>query len=439
MLIEFRVSNFRSFKDEQVLSMVASGSEKAHPENTFSAGGLDLLKSAAIYGPNAAGKSNLVRAFRCMRNLVKISATELKPDSALPYVVAHKLSSMHLERPSEFSVVFLLEGIRYEYGFSATSEKVWKEWLYSYPKGKKRIELDRSTEPDSGNVTWVSKWVPDSELTMLKDRTRDNCLALSRGADLRIKPFEEVYRWLSVRTICLDLSLPVSDLVDQTLDFINKAPKLAGQVLRLIKEADLGISRVDLDEVKADQEGARKALEILGPLLERIAEETGSPVNLPELSETVLRAQVFHRSTDSSSDVPFALEDESNGTVRLLAIAGPVLLALELGNVVVLDELGCSMHPELTRKIIELFHSDINTKGAQLIFTTHDLLTMDPSLLRRDQVWLVEKDKGGATELFSLSDVKGIRKNEAFMKRYLAGSYGALPDFGQWLESPSSV
>lgn len=147
--------------------------------------------------------------------------------------------------------------------------------------------------------------------------------------------------------------------------------------------------------------------------------------------------QTVHLDQDSGEPIEFSLdEDESNGTKRFIAIAGPIVDALDKGSLLVVDELDCSMHPLLTQKLVELFHSEqSNPNGAQLVFATHDSTLMNPSLFRRDQIWFSEKDSKAATRLFSLCDIdRTPRRQEAFEKNYLAGRYGAVPSFGPALE-----
>jgi AAA15 family ATPase/GTPase len=196
----------------------------------------------------------------------------------------------------------------------------------------------------------------------------------------------------------------------------------------MVRDADLGISDIEVAEDKPSKDAMPETVRAL--FSEKLIREF---MQSPEA--TTLAIHTIHRSLGSEEEVTFDFEDESRGTQRFFALTGPFLDALDNGWLVAVDELDCSMHPLLTRNLVKLFQSSANKKGAQLIFTTHDTSLMDPELLRRDQIWITEKNAAGATELRSLYDFKEkSRSTEAFEKRYLAGRYGGIPSFGRTFE-----
>jgi len=206
--------------------------------------------------------------------------------------------------------------------------------------------------------------------------------------------------------------------------------ELHKRIIRMIRDADIGIDDVRVNEVRWEDlpEPVKRTVLKIG------ADESDAGDHV-----SAVTLKTVHRSVGSEAPVEFDLQaDESNGTLRFFALVGPLLDALSLGSVVVVDEMECSMHPLLTRKLIELFQSpEVNKKGAQLIFATHDSTLMDPELFRRDQIWLVEKNREGASELFSLYDFDTKdrpRTTTAFQRNYLAGRYGGVPDFGPAFE-----
>jgi hypothetical protein len=275
----------------------------------------------------------------------------------------------------------------------------------------------------------------DAEL--LRSKTRDNGLLLSRGAELNIESLAPLFVWFRNELHVLDQSVPPTHVVQMTARRMGTHDQLRSRVLQLMRDADFGITGLQVAEVPAFQPLPDSAPDDVRAFVMNLQTDLTKLIgekNLVELSVFTEHAQ--YPTTDG---IKFSLEeDESNGTQRFFALAGPILDALENGHVLVIDELDCSMHPNLTRKLIELFQSsEMNTNGAQLIFATHDSSIMDSSLFRRDQIWLTEKRRNGATDLFSLYDIeheKRPRRAEALEKNYLAGRYGAVPNFGPAFE-----
>lgn len=430
MLIKFSVSNFRSFKEQQTLSLVASP-DKTREGNLIRSEDFNLLKVAGVYGANASGKSNLLQGIQAMEWFVVNSATKMNQGDRIPRIAPFRLSSETAAQPSSFEVVVVLDGIRYEYGFSATAERVYDEWLVAYPKGKPRPWIQRKFDPETKQTEWDFKWDIKGDRRMLMDKTRDNGLVLSRGAELNVKPLTALYQWFAKRVWVFDLSNQPSGLVQATAHHIEDDDELRNRVTQLVHHADVGIVDLKLERKPFRLDDIQPAVR------EKMPQEVMERIREARLSFFEIRS--VHNVGNTEATVEFDFEDESNGTQRLFALAGPLLDALEEGATVVVDELECSMHPLLTRKLIEMFQSpEMNSKGAQLVFASHDTTLMDQTLFRRDQVWLTEKNPSGATTLFSLYDFKQEtgkpRNNEAFERRYLAGRYGAVPQFGPALE-----
>lgn len=431
MLIEFKVSNFRSFKDEQTLSLVA-GRDSSHPESLIPVDDDHLLKTVALYGANASGKSNLIRAMMVMRDFVVGSATKMNQGDRIDGISPFRLSEETSGQPSRFEIMIMVGSSCYEYGFSASDERVYGEWLYAKPAvGNRRQLFQRTCPPDGGAAHWDFGVALRKEGPLLRERTRDNGLVLSRGAELNMPELSTVFLWFRNGLDLYDMSHPPSGLIRKTADGIKRDETLCKRVSMLLSDSDVGITGIV---------PAQEPMELPEELIGRFSFETWAKVMAKSRAKTAVHTK--HRMADTGADVEFDLErDESNGTQRLFALAGPIFRALDNGTAVVADELECSMHPLLTRKLIELFQSaELNKKGAQLIFATHDVTLMDPQLLRRDQIWLVEKKSEGASELFSLYDFKEDAKDarprstEAFLRRYLAGRYGGVPVFGSTLE-----
>ena len=434
MLIQFSVQNYRSFREEQTLSLVA-GKDATHPDSLINCEEkFRLSKVASIYGANASGKSNLVKAMSAMERFVLVSATRMSLGDSIEFVSPFRLDTSTVQEPSRFEITLLIEGHIFVYGFSATKERVHDEWLFVQLQGRRESKwLERARDKDSGATSWAFRGPLKKDEGLLKEKTRDNGLVLSRAAELNIEAVKPLYFWFRKTFWVLDLSYPPMHFGQFTAERISDDKEFQNRATRFIREADFGINSLSVreEEVRPSiPDDAPREFREFFVALQKLAD-----------SEKATRFSITteHSLNDGEAQIPFSLEeDESNGTQRFFALAEPILSALSDGKLLVIDELDCSMHPLLTRKVIEFFQSpEENTNGAQLIFATHDSSVMDPTLLRRDQIWLTEKRANGATELFSLYDFGAgsrPRKDTAFEKNYLAGRYGAIPNFGPFFE-----
>lgn len=430
MLIEFNVANFRSFREEQTLSLIAS-KDTTHPGNLIGCDKFNLLKVAAIYGANASGKSNLIAAIDFMERFIRTSATKINLGDAIEGVSPFRLDPDHALQPSCFEVTALVDGTTYVYGFSATSERVHDEWLkVRRPGGRLVPYVERRFDVAAGKTRWKIGGPLKKDANLLREKTRENGLLLSRGAELNMAPLSDLFLWFRKKVWVYDLSDSPVGLMQRTASRISNDDDFRMQVLNILRDADLGIQGLEVSRksLPAIPDEAPKALVDVFSALKEILSEAA-----------LLNVATVHHLPSSGNSISFDLEtDESNGTQRFFALAGPVLDVLEKGAVLIVDELDCSMHPSLVRKLIELFQSpEANPNGAQIVFATHDSTLMDSALFRRDQVWLTEKNSAGATELFSLYDFDTARRprvGEALEKNYLAGRYGGVPSFGPTFE-----
>jgi len=430
MLVEFKVANFKSFNEEQVFSLVAS-KDTTHPDNLINAGKFNLLKTAAIFGQNASGKSNFITAVRFVENFVGRSATKMNQGDPIPSVAPFRLTLESKAKPSCFQIKVLIGDALYDYGFSATRERVHGESLTVRLPGARGAQewIDRDYDARTGETKWRFGGPLSGEEKLLREKTRDNGLALSRGAELNIKALSELFLWFRQRLYIYDLSSPPTVLMNVTAESMIDDGQFGTKLSDMIRDADFGIDRIKVEE------RTRGVGDVASNIREGLSEQTLKMY----LAEKAFSINAIHHVIPSDSEEEFDfMAEESNGTKRFFALAGPILHALENGNLMAVDEIECSMHPLLVRKLIELFQSPkANVKGAQLIFATHDSTLMDQTLLRRDQIWLVEKNKNGASQLRSLYDFapdERPRNTEAFQRNYLAGRYGGVPNFGPALE-----
>jgi len=426
MLIEFHFKNFKSFRDEAVLNFFAS-SDKKLPENLLECSdenSTKLLSASAVYGANASGKSTVFQAFEFARDFI-ISSTKNNPDA--PIRVSSFLFDDSKNKASQFEFTFISNKIRYQYGFAVTNQIVEREWLIDYPKGRARKLFDRFQEGKKTVYEFGANF--KGEKDKLKELTRNNVLFLSVGATFNNKQLLEIYKWFVDKTSFVgtaDIPEPI------VFDFIMEHPHIIENLKSLIKYADLGIVDFALSKIEPSlsnlpeeiPEALRKAFEAFNKVLEESGDENIKAFQSYDLS-------ISHKSGEKTMAFPWA--SESDGTRRLFGLSAPVFDALNNGKVLFVDEIDRSLHPLLTRRLVQLFqNSTTNPKGAQLVFNTHDTSLLGSGMLRRDQVWFLEKDQIGASHLYSLLDYSP-RKDESLEKGYLQGRYGAVPFLGEFL------
>lgn len=419
MLIEFRVENHRSICTEQALTMSAArvGAPDDPRLREVMGSKTRLLPVAALYGANASGKSNLLAALGFMQYAVVHSHRSWPPDGGIPrepFAWGSKTSE-----PSLFEVTIVREGVRYQYGFVADDERFLEEWLYAWPSGRKQSWFER--EGDDFKFGEHLR----GENRLVEQVTRGNALFLSAAAQLGHEQLAGIYRWFrAMRTVNLDNRRhgmvddmiggerwfqPAFDgessLVDAGISLLLDGPLEA--IRELVRAADVGIVDVKLEERDVD-----------------LSTRAGGRLRR--------RVMVRHQSTSDNAWLPF--DEESQGTQTLFHMAPHLLDALWEGSVLVIDELEASLHPLLALQIVRQFNDPrTNPRNAQLLFTTHDTNLLGTELgkpaLRRDQIWLTEKDDEGATCLYPLTDYKP-RKAENLERGYLQGRYGAIPFLG---------
>jgi uncharacterized protein len=421
MLIEFRISNFRSINETQSLSLVAGSGRELLSDNTFESGlsGFPrLLRSAVIYGANAAGKTNLLRALQFMQRMVLTSATRSQPGSRINHM-PFRLSDATKTAPSEFEVIVADQGVRYEYGFSTDADRIHDEWLIAYPHGRPQHWLDRTYDAASGKHEWRFSTKLKGSPRVWRDATRENALFLSTAIQLNSEQLWPLYQWFQKKLVMIFGNEMGEQQLNPTLTYqLLDQAEGKRQLLRFAHAADLGI-----DDLTVQRTPMTQAVAVEGGL----AREPQPPAPIP----TVVRVTSFHKAIDSGTPVALDFGEESRGTRILIESAGAWLNVLKNGEVLFYDELDTSLHPLMARFLIRLFHSgETNPSNAQLVFTTHDTSLLDSDLFRRDQVWFVEKDEKSASRVYPLSDFSP-RKDEALERGYLKGRYGALPFIGE--------
>lgn len=395
MIIQFSTSNYLSFKEQATLSTVASSLKESSlidEEVIFPVDGteLRLMSSAAILGANASGKSNLIKALSFFKDFIINSFKGRQAGEPIP-VESFRLNKVSAAEPSTFETSIIVDGFIYRYGFEANEKTVTTEWLYkkACKKRAKEVEL-YYREADRTSVH--PKYNQALEIVN-KRMVRDNALLLSTLAQFNDPTAVSIINWLNDTQVifCSDEDKAWKNAVRHLDD-----NKMRQRIVEFSKYADLGIN------------------------------------NIEKVNDHLVSSHVaYDDEGNPTGNVSFSFEEhESEGTLKYFSLAYPILDALDHGHRVIIDEFDSKLHPLLTEHIIALFNSlETNPHHAQLIFTTHDTNLLSSGMFRRDQVWFTQKNRFGATELYSLSDYK-VRSNSPFERDYLSGKYGAVPVIG---------
>ncbi len=367
-----------------------------------------VLPVAAIYGANASGKTNIILAMRFMRLAIRNSHARWEPDKPIEL----EPFAGQTDTPTTFSVDFLLDGVRYQYGFSIGPEAVLEEWMYAYPSGKRQTWFSREKDKP---ISFSAKLQGDNRT--IERLTRPNSLFLSAAAQNNHEALSTVYRWFSRS---LSFVIGERSTARPRARALYRDANLRQKLARSLSLADLGITDLVVKDVEIPDQ-AKDLVEKLTSLLKSEI-KTDKPFPFDEARREI---QFLHRIGDSTQ--PFNENQESKGTIAFLCLLEPVFQALTQGGIVFVDELDDSLHPLLAIEVIRQF-SDAGTNDqlAQLIFNTHDTNLLSAGVLRRDQIWFTEKEQDGSSRLYPLTDFKP-RTHESLENGYLQGRYGAIP------------
>lgn len=410
MLIGFTFKNYTSFFDENILTMKSNADTKFKELNTINTNYGELLKSAFIFGANGSGKSNFINAVNFMKEVV---LAELSLQSRLISKVDNFAFSKSSDNtPSLFEIEFIADGVVYDYGFELLKGEVNREYLFK--KTKRKTPVFERTSPDFNDIS-LSKDMDN--VKDLKKNTRRDTLFLYWANGGNNELAMTVYRWfVNIQIFETDNT---SQLLNATIDYLENSKDGKNSVLSLLQKADVNILDFEL-ELLDDNEHSK----FIKTALKKSFADTMSP--LKSLSMKIMH-NIYDEEWRNVGILATNIGFESAGTRKLFEIAGPIIKALENGNVVFIDEIDSRLHPMLVRYLVMMFNSiSKNPKNAQLICNTHDVLLLDEDI-RRDQIYFTEKDKYGVSRLYALTDFKGVRKDSKLLKQYLIGSFGATP------------
>lgn len=427
---EFSFGNFKSFKDIQTLNLSAAKIKSKKIEidarNVIEGTNNDsisFLKSKAIYGANAGGKSNIIKAFVAF---IRIVENSVKDEKILSLIDFHRLSTETEDASSFFQIIFWNKGVKYRYGFEADDKDIKAEWLYGKPKDRelpffirdnqKIIELDKTNFSEGRKI-----------LELLEDDVEENEVFRNNSlflTTLATFGFGKLSKKLinSITSIFVISGLRDRDLYKYAAVSLSDNEKKK-YILDFLKYGDIGIEDMKAVEISSDD------------LPDDVDDEIREKFDHIEKKKLLVSTRKkYDKNLISIENEAFVFGDsESEGTQKLFELSPFIYDALNEGRVLIIDEFDARFHPLLTKKILELFNSNENIRS-QFIFTTHDTNLLSSDLLRRDQIEFVEKDKYGASHLYSLVQFKGIRNTASFEKDYIQGKYGAIPFLGDFSE-----
>ena len=405
MIVNFALKNYKSFHQQVSLSLIASALKETYAlpakAATTDTHGLPILPVAAIFGANASGKSNLIDAMAMMKFHIQ---TSLAKDNVINKIQVEPflLSIASRNQPTEFEISFITKQKLFRYGFLADKNRVFEEWLYEKDLKERAKEKELFYRQEDildyhPTLFKVGKVIQEQRLA------KESVLILTLGYQLNDELAKTVMEWF------INFNVLKGHKYDGYKDFslkqIEDETEIAGEMKELIRYADTGIQDLSTATI------------------------FGNP-------EVLAHHAVFDEKGEATDEYMLILDkQESEGTKKFFNLSGPALNSLKYGKVLVIDELDAQLHPNLMEKLVEMFQNRrINTKGAQLIFAGHNTNVLNAHLLRRDQVWITEKNKYGATSLYSISEYKSAkgkaRNKEAIEQNYLEGKYGGVPFLG---------
>jgi len=444
MLIEFSVSNYLSIKEAITFSMVASNAVKELENPTEGVNNIfwdknnknKYLKSAVVYGANGSGKSNLLSAIGFFRKFILSSSNDRQADDEIR-TIPFLLSTETENTPSSFEMVFVIDTIRFRYGFEATKKTITSEWLFGFDTENSNKESSYFTR-ENQEIKVSNKNFKEGK--GLENKTRPNALFLSTVAQLNGEVSNKIQNWLKTNINV------ISGLEDATTGYtigrFQDQKEFRKKIINFFKLINLGIEDIKIEETALDNlskiSPKKREDEKIAGLIQELQKELKERLKKGGDAKEIT-INTFHKKFNEANKlidtIAIDFELESKGTQKLFSLLGPWFDTLEKGKILIVDELDSRLHTKLTAELLKIFQSSINTKNAQLIFASHDTNLLRNDLFRRDQIWFTEKGKTGSTDLYSLVEYKinqatSVRNDASFEKDYLIGKYGAIPYFG---------
>lgn len=402
MILEYTCENYRSIKGKVVFSMLAS-KDNSFEKLLVDYKGMLINKVAAIYGANGSGKTSFLDSLNFFKFLICNSNNHQPGDKIRQ--VSHKLAKQ--DTPTTYAIQFVKEDVRYAYGLSYTSEQIISEYLYYFPNGKQAKIFDRNLN----GISFGDKFRKDFEAIL--NFMKPNKLFLSVSANYSaVKEAELVFLFFKEDLIFYPLPLEISNWLEYSIERFTKEPKLKKIFIDFMKSIDTPVQSIN-----TKYEKTQMSPEFI-------------PDNIPdEIKPFFLQAKEVTRSEANIDYGMFSvnLNEESKGIQKLFEVFGPMIDIILKDKVLIWDEMETSLHPRIVKEILRLIMYGKQDSKAQLIFSTHDTNLLDLNTFRRDQIWFTELNQDRATDIYSLAELKNVRKDENISKGYMNGKYGAIP------------
>lgn len=396
MLLQFKVKNFKCFYEEAVLDLMAT-QEKNHINSTILVNNNRILPVIEINGANASGKSSILEALKFMFNIIK-NSTRVDVNKDLPYM-PYAFSEKAKEENSEFEFTIVLDDYEYRYGFSMNKNAVLEEWLYKKKFSNSARAVQKIVfEREKGKVFFGSNYEKYEKTWKFFGNNlsinTDKLLVLSNIAIKEDKGIlRDIYEYID--KFCFRIDYMFKKKI--SIEILNRDTSLFDKFLKIINEFDPCLLDIEIEEIISDD-------------------------------NTSYNISGVHKSNSDNQNILIPLERESAGTIKMINILPTILVGLEIGGLVCIDELDTRLHPLLFRKIVNMFkNKNVNKNNAQLIYTAHSTFLFNSGELRRDQLYLIDKDKFGQSKIYSLSEFRNLRTDTDYEKKYLTGQFGAIP------------
>ncbi len=433
MLLEFQVENYLSFKENNTLSMIASPSKskKEISDAIITKKNYKILSSVALYGANASGKSNYLRAIHFMKKLIFDSARESQVGEDIE-VKSFKLSSDTENEPSSFEMTFIVHNVMYKnepndvafrYGFQVSKERIHTEWLFGRFTTQESLLFTRVLDdfkfgPKFNEGKRVFKAIGGIRKTTLLL----SLIAAIKGENAPIT--HSIMTWFKKLQDLTDIA--DGNIFSITASLMDKK-EMKDRIIKAFCLADICVESIDIEKKRVDPSDLPKFI------IEDLEKRDTDLKNIHTLSVKSQHQKYNNKREKIGFETFDFAKEESDGSKKFFALIGPILDALQNGLVLIIDEIDARLHPTLCNVLISLFNSKKSNKNnAQIIFATHNTQIMNRKTLRRDQIYFVEKDKFGESDLYSLLDYKKVRNDASYDKDYLLGKYGAVPYLGNF-------
>jgi len=424
MIISVTIENWMSFRDKTHFSMVSSR-ERQHGERIYPVDKYKMrtLPVAAIFGGNASGKTNFFKALKFAQNMVVKGTQPEESISVEPFTLDTKYSSV----PSRFSFEILIENVIYEFSFAVNSKSVLEEKLVQISASSERVLYERR----GNKFTPVDPSLKDTFVSFIFKGTRSNQLFLTNTVDQNFDRFKHIFDWFKNSLVLIAPDARFAPFEQ----FIGGKSSLRSEMNNMLSQLDTGIERIDGEEIPLenlpfpDQLKAEFKDDLRNSDAIRLGVDQDNFLITKKKGKLIAKKMVTYHSKTDGGPIKFNMQQESDGTRRIIDLL-PAFLSMSQPNskkVYIIDEIGRSLHTLVIRKLMESFLSRCVGSHSQLLLTTHDVLLMDQTLLRRDEMWVTERNLDGSTEMRSFSDYKDVRYDKDIRKSYLQGRLGGIP------------